>query len=688
MNNKTILSSFILFLVLICLTLSMISSTELDSTINAQLSDFDTDFYFQTASDALAGYDYLDSLLLSFPNGNYSFLYSNIVSKNLTNDAWPASNRTLNLVYRVNPSTSGTLALTWDSSTFGFNYTVSLIDYGSDSSYTTAITSVNMKTSSSYSVSFSGTLRYFIMNVTYVPVYCGDGARNGNEACDSSDLGGASCTSQGFDSGTLSCSASCSLVTSACSSDGGGSGVTTCTPNCGDTSTHCVGTTYSNGCSGGENACTGTLAADCGTRTCGTSPNSCGSCGSCSSGNCVDGTCVACVPSCPLSSLTACGQSLGSNGCGGTCSGFGSFCSSGTGICDGTSCIPCTESWSCSGFGNCVNGIQTQTCVDANSCGTIVNRPSTTQICTVPTCISNADCISSNPCSTGTCNSVSGTCIYVNNQNSCDDNNGCTINDVCSYGSCAGFAKVCDLGYTCSSGACVEGQKPDEKDIPENLVRLGNAKIDCTADFICGDFSSCSASYDISNLITGSEASGFKTRVCFDKNKCLIDFTDTQTCNIKQDVTVMNKIWCGQNYTEIIDSAGEVVARVRKSLDNKFVNVDFNAAGDAYCSYCYDSIKNYDETEIDCGGSCMTCSEKNVVVTKPFYQTDIFKLGLSLGSFLIFLVLFLTLTSAFITAITADTSFQLFLKKYARWKNAGYDVDVLSNEINIFKGKN
>lgn len=46
---------------------------------------------------------------------------------------------------------------------------------------------------------------------------CGDGVRQGNEACDGTDLGGATCLSVGdFIGGTLGCSASCALDTSGC----------------------------------------------------------------------------------------------------------------------------------------------------------------------------------------------------------------------------------------------------------------------------------------------------------------------------------------------------------------------------------------------------------------------------------------------------------------------------------------
>lgn len=45
---------------------------------------------------------------------------------------------------------------------------------------------------------------------------CGDGAVSPPEQCDGSDLGGASCTSLGFDAGTLSCGTCCTYDTSQC----------------------------------------------------------------------------------------------------------------------------------------------------------------------------------------------------------------------------------------------------------------------------------------------------------------------------------------------------------------------------------------------------------------------------------------------------------------------------------------
>jgi hypothetical protein len=49
-----------------------------------------------------------------------------------------------------------------------------------------------------------------------VPAHCGDGVIDNGEACDGAALGGSTCVSLGFTSGTLSCSVSCILDVSQC----------------------------------------------------------------------------------------------------------------------------------------------------------------------------------------------------------------------------------------------------------------------------------------------------------------------------------------------------------------------------------------------------------------------------------------------------------------------------------------
>ncbi len=70
---------------------------------------------------------------------------------------------------------------------------------------------------------------------------CGNDDQEYGEDCDNSDLGGASCSSRGFLSGTLACSPACEYDTSGCSSS----------PSCGD------------GLCNGSESC-GSCSADCG----------------------------------------------------------------------------------------------------------------------------------------------------------------------------------------------------------------------------------------------------------------------------------------------------------------------------------------------------------------------------------------------------------------------------------------
>ncbi|MBL8945008.1 MAG: hypothetical protein JNK45_17725, partial [Myxococcales bacterium] len=49
-----------------------------------------------------------------------------------------------------------------------------------------------------------------------VAAVCGDGAQNGDEACEGDDLGGSDCVDAGFDDGELGCSGDCTFDTSAC----------------------------------------------------------------------------------------------------------------------------------------------------------------------------------------------------------------------------------------------------------------------------------------------------------------------------------------------------------------------------------------------------------------------------------------------------------------------------------------
>jgi hypothetical protein len=61
---------------------------------------------------------------------------------------------------------------------------------------------------------------------------CGDGTVGGDESCDGADLAGADCTTLGFASGTLGCTAGCGLDVSACAASDCGNGVVDAGEDC------------------------------------------------------------------------------------------------------------------------------------------------------------------------------------------------------------------------------------------------------------------------------------------------------------------------------------------------------------------------------------------------------------------------------------------------------------------------
>lgn len=49
----------------------------------------------------------------------------------------------------------------------------------------------------------------------------------------------------------------------------------------------------------------------------------------------------------------------------------------------GSSSGSCLEKWQCNAWSECSNNLQTRSCQDANNCGTIFNKPSETELCTI-----------------------------------------------------------------------------------------------------------------------------------------------------------------------------------------------------------------------------------------------------------------------------------------------------------------
>src|SRR3989344_111837 len=137
----------------------------------------------------------------------------------------------------------------------------------------------------------------------------------------------------------------------------------------------------------------------------------------------------------------------------------------------------CTESWSCAAWSACLNGTQTRTCTDVNSCGTTVSRPVLSQSCTVPppVCTPSWSCTSWTSCSVASAQSrvctdlnacgvttgkptESQACTYTPPISNCTSVWSCTAFAACSPSGTHG--RACTDLHNCNtdSGKPVESQ--------------------------------------------------------------------------------------------------------------------------------------------------------------------------------------------------------------------------------------
>jgi hypothetical protein len=238
------------------------------------------------------------------------------------------------------------------------------------------------------------------------------------------------------------------------------------------------------------------------------------------------------------------------------------------------------------------------------------------------------------------------------------------------------------VGEVCnpSNGNCEKGLPPIE--IPEDIIIF---RKDCGSKYLCGDWSECQGKYDINNLLTGSSISGEVTRTCEDVNKCSQGFIESMKCNIKANVSIRTAEWCDEEYIELVDStSGDIVSRLKKT-GNLFQSytISINLDGTAYCAYCYDGIKDYDEEGIDCGGSCSNSCEEE----KPFkIKRSIwdYLIPIVIGVLVISIAILLYLIIDFIRW-KEDSQLAKLLRKYRLWKSRGHDVASLDREAAIIR---
>lgn len=167
----------------------------------------------------------------------------------------------------------------------------------------------------------------------------------------------------------------------------------------------------------------------------------------------------------------------------------------------------CLENWSCSAWSSCINGSQSRTCTDSNSCGTTINRPSLSQSCTctpIWQCSTWSSCINNNQSRTCTdsnnCGSTSGQPALTQ---SCVTNPNCTPNWTCTiWSACTNSqqSRTCTDSNNCGSSS---GQPPLNQGCSATTPPPNP---NCNPNWSCSNWSACT--------------NGQLTRTCNDANNC------------------------------------------------------------------------------------------------------------------------------------------------------------------------
>ncbi len=157
----------------------------------------------------------------------------------------------------------------------------------------------------------------------------------------------------------------------------------------------------------------------------------------------------------------------------------------------------------------------------------------------------------------------------------------------------------------------------------------------CLPNWTCGEWGKCLVDYN-SDIIKGGLIAEYITkkqeRICQDSTSCLGGVgIEKRGCGEKVPVTTRAVTWCFEDYIEVYNADnGMMISRIRKAtLDKPRLDIELSLsdlAGTKTCWYCSDGIKDYDEEDADCGGSCEACTVHNLVLEYNLgdYRTFIF----------------------------------------------------------------
>ncbi len=152
--------------------------------------------------------------------------------------------------------------------------------------------------------------------------------------------------------------------------------------------------------------------------------------------------------------------------------------------------------------GKCAFANNTLACTDSNAC-------TTGDICASGACKPGTakTCNDSNPCTNDSCDKVTGACTNAANALACTDNNACTASDLCLAGACKpGAAKDCDDKNPCTTDSCdkVTGACANVN----NTLPCSDGSL-CTGSDVCNGAGKC-----VGSLVVTCKATACMTNSC------------------------------------------------------------------------------------------------------------------------------------------------------------------------------
>lgn len=162
--------------------------------------------------------------------------------------------------------------------------------------------------------------------------------------------------------------------------------------------------------------------------------------------------------------------------------------------------------------------------------------------------------------------------------------------------------------YNLSNGDKTTADIGNISDIDKFTIYSSLNKAGCIPELECNDWDVCRGNYDLSTITENQVfLRGIRSRVCIDKNDCLYNIIEFKKCEDRIPIKIINGSGCYEGYLVIYNMDNNLISILQREPKNS-LNINLLLDNSNYCPYCYNGIKDHDEEEVDCGGSCAGCS--------------------------------------------------------------------------------